>query len=315
MLPERVAAWFMKRYDIASSSATCRLIRSYTNDVYLIQTPPEKFVLKVYGLGWRTPAEVQYEIDLLQHLSARGVPVATPIAAADQEVLQSIASPAGRRIAVLFAYVPGEKPQPPFRPALYEEFGRAIARFHQVADDFVTSYPRRACDETVLIDEPVALAAALLSNPNERAWLHQLASALKDRITAFAAAGLDWGPIHGDASLDNLHVTDDGKVILYDFDSGGPGWRAADLQGWAANNAGYHACWDAFHRGYNRVRPLGEVDRMAAPYLTLAWDMWGLKIDLERRIIAQGPEQVQQYLNAQLGQLRSRITQSGLAFY
>jgi hypothetical protein len=51
-----------------------------------------------------------------------------------------------------------------------------------------------------------------------------------------------------------------------------------------------------------------KYDR-GAPYLTLAWDIWGLKIHLERRVIAQGAEQVQAYLGAQLALLRSRSSQ------
>jgi Ser/Thr protein kinase RdoA (MazF antagonist) len=311
--PDYIAAWLAERYGAAFSSATCQLLRSYTNDVYLIHSAGQKFVLKLYARGWRTLADVQWEIDLVQHLSDHGVPVARPIAARNQQPIQSIATDAGSYIAVLFTYVLGDKPQPPFSTALYEQFGLAIARLHQAADSFVSSLPRRALDTTLLIDEPVALVARLLTNPNERAWLLELASVVKERIAIYAAAGLDWGPIHGDATLDNLHVTADGTVILYDFDSGGPGWRAADLQGWATNHADYQSRWDAFHRGYNQARPLAEIDRVAAPYLTLAWDIWALKIDLERRIMAQGAEQVQEYLDAQLAMLRSRSRQYGLA--
>jgi Ser/Thr protein kinase RdoA (MazF antagonist) len=311
--PSSIAAWLSERYGGAFASAACQLLRSYTNDVYLIRSADQRFVLKLYGLGWRAPAEVQWEIDLLQHLFASGVPVAAPIAARDRQSIQSIPTDAADRLAVLFAYAPGEKPQPPFSIALYEQFGQAIARVHAAADSFVAAQPRRALDTAVLIDEPMLLTAPLLTNAQDRAWLLALAELVKRRITSYATSGLDWGPIHGDASLDNLHVIDDGTVILYDFDSGGPGWRAADLQGWAVDHAEYLPRWQAFHRGYTHVRPLPEIDRLAAPYLTLAWDIWGLKIELERRVIARGPEQVQAYLGQQLELLRERSEQYGIA--
>jgi Ser/Thr protein kinase RdoA (MazF antagonist) len=199
--PNTIVAWLSERYDSAFASATCQLLRSYTNDVYLIRSADQPFVLKLYGLGWRTRAGVRWEIDLLQHLSVHGVPVAAPIAARDRQSIQSIATQAGPRIAVLFAYAPGEKPQPPFSIALYEQFGQAIARLHTAADSFVTAQPRRALDTAVLIDQPLRLAAPLLTNTQDRAWLLTLAKVVKERITAYAAAGLDWGPIHGDASL------------------------------------------------------------------------------------------------------------------
>jgi Ser/Thr protein kinase RdoA (MazF antagonist) len=308
-----IVAWLAEHYGDAFSSATCHLLRSSTNDVYLIRSNDQRFVLKIYGFGWRFSSDLQWEIDLLQHVSAQGLPVATPIPGCNQECIQSIAIAAGHCSAVLFAYVPGEKPQPPFSLTLYEHFGQAIARLHALSDSFVAAQPCRALDTSVLIDEPMTLVAPLLMNSHERTWLRKLASLVKDRITTYAAAGLDWGPIHGDASLDNLHVIEDGSVILYDFDLGGPGWRSADLQGWAVNHAEYHCRWDAFHQGYARVRALPEIDRVAAPYLTIAWDFRALKIELERRIMAQGQAQVQAYVGRQLEMLRERSKQYGLA--
>jgi Ser/Thr protein kinase RdoA (MazF antagonist) len=310
--PDQIVAWLAERYGDAFSGASAELFRSYTNDVYLIHSAAQKSVLKLYGLGWRTTSEIHWELDLARHVAGLGVPVAEPIAAQDQKLIQSVATHAGERIAVLFAYVPGDKPQPPFSTDLYERFGQAIARLHAAADSFVALHPHRNLDAAVLIDQPMALAAPLLIHSHERDWLVELANIVKQHIAAYAAAGLDWGPIHGDATLDNLHLTEDGSIILYDFDLAGPGWRAADLQGWAANHPEYQSRWDAFHRGYSRVRLLPEIDRAAAPYLTLAWDIWAIQIDLERRILSQGPEQVQKYLGEQLELLRWRSKQVGI---
>jgi len=227
----------------------------------------------------------------------------------NEDYVQDMSTVAGKRAAVLFEYVPGNKPTPPFSTVLYEKFGRAIARFHHAADRFLTSKPRQALNTTTLIDEPVLLAASLLSDINERTWLNRYARHIKDHIVAYGVGELDWGPIHGDATLDNLHLTGQGTIVLFDFDSGGPGWRSADLQGWASINSDYKSYWNAFQRGYNQVRPLSDANRMAAPYLTAAWDIWGMKVDLERRIIQQGPARVQEYLANQLIVLRSMCVQ------
>ena len=173
MHSNQIVAWLIERYGDAFSSAAAQLLRSYTNDVYLIQSADQKFVLKLYGLGWRTLSEVQWEIELLQHVSALGVLVAEPIAARDQKPIQSLATVAGDRIAVLSTYLPGDKPQPPFSIALYEQFGRAIAQLHAAADSFVASHPRRALDTTVLIDEP--------GEPTRQA-LDQVLTFFRDRL-------------------------------------------------------------------------------------------------------------------------------------
>jgi Ser/Thr protein kinase RdoA (MazF antagonist) len=101
-------------------------------------------------------------------------------------------------------------------------------------------------------------------------------------------------------------VTADGEVFLYDLDSGGPGWRAADLQGWAANSTEYQEKWDAFQRGYSDIRPLTPADLLAAPYLSIAWEIWGIRIDLERRVLRQGRQRTQAYLREQLSLIRER---------
>jgi Ser/Thr protein kinase RdoA (MazF antagonist) len=311
MNPDELCAWLAVRYD-GFRPLECRLLRSYTNDVYLVRLPDKPCVLKVYGSKWRTASEIRYEVALLQHLTVRDLPIAAPLAANDDDFVGGIPSVGGYRHAVLFEYAPGEKPQPPFTPQLYFAFGRAVAVMHELSSTFVTPHWRRPLDLNHLIDEPVTQVAPLLEQQEDRAFVIRFARQLKARIRAFAAAGLDWGPIHGDATLDNLHVTANGEVVLYDFDSGGPGWRAADLQGWAVGNRAYDEQGDAFQRGYASIRRLDRINILAAPYLTLAWAIWGLKIDLDHRVLKEGRERTREYLRDQLALLRTRSEQISL---
>lgn len=299
-----LAHWVVANYNL-TDSVTVSLLRSYTNDVYLVTAGAERFVLKVYGLGWRTEEAIRYEVALLQQLATQGMCVPAPLSGRNTDTVQRMAMTDKERYAVLFEYAPGAKPSPPFTPSLYRAFGQAIACMHTLSDDFTTAYSRYPLDLAHLLDAPLALALPHLPSCKDRDFLCTLADNIRDRITTLAA-NLDWGPIHGDASLDNLHITPDGEVILYDFDSGGPGWRAADLQGWAVHRAEYAERWESFSEGYSEIRPISESDFIAAPYLTVAWDIWGIQIDLERRILAQGDTRIQAYLSEQLTLLRER---------
>jgi Ser/Thr protein kinase RdoA (MazF antagonist) len=300
-LPE----WLVASYGLARPVA-CELLRSYTNDVYAVDSSDGRFVLKVYGQGWRSGPEIRYEVALIRHLQANGLPIAGPVANGDDDAVKEIGTQDERRHAVLYEYAPGVKPRPPFTPRLYHAFGRAVARMHALSDDFVTEYPRSPLDLNHLIDEPLALAAPHFATAEEREVLADLSGRVKKRIIELSSGRLDWGPIHGDATLDNLHVTADGEVFLYDLDSGGPGWRAADLQGWAANSTEYREKWEAFQRGYFNIRPLTPADLLAAPYLSIAWEIWGIRIDLERRVLRQGQQRTQAYLREQLSLIRER---------
>jgi Ser/Thr protein kinase RdoA (MazF antagonist) len=306
---DELSLWVAANYPLSRPIA-CQLLRSYTNDVYSVLCPDTGYILKVYGHPWRTETEVRYEIALLQHLAARGMRTAPPVASKDGDFVKQFMTVNGNyRQAVLFTRAPGEKPKPPFTPSLYVAFGKAVAQMHTHSLDFSTVHTRRPLDMDCLIDEPLQLIVPLLQQSEERAFLTDLADRVRDRIGAFVSAGLEWGPIHNDATLDNLHLTADGDVVLFDFDSGGPGWRAADLQGWTVTDPAYAEKGEAFQSGYSGVRSLEMLDIQAAPTLTLATDIWGLKIDLENRVLAQGAERTQVYLRDQLSRLRERERQ------
>lgn len=256
----------------------CALYRSWTNDVYLVTTAKARYYLKVYGFGWRTRDAVAYEIDLLVHLGARGIAVALPILRHDGEAIGTLDAPEGDRCYALFAAAPGEKPQPPFTTTLYHQFGRATAQLHAAADDFTSPHARDPLDLTLLIDRPLSTILPILRHrPDDQAYLRDLGTRVRARLHALIASGLDWGVCHGDLSLDNVHVTDDGNLIFYDFDSGGPSWRVSDPYGvYQYAVMEQNGFWEAFLAGYTEVRQFGSADLTALPYFVVAQHLWDM---------------------------------------
>lgn len=303
--PNRLIPWLASRY-VLSDIAACQLLRSYTNDVYLVTMAEQRFVLKIYGETWRTPSEIAFELDLLRHLSGKGLTIPLPIAG-KTGFIQRVPENHRSRNAVLFEYATGSKPQPPFTPELYFAFGRAIGLMHEFSSDFTTPHSRPILDLEYLLDRPFAQIMLLLASSADRTFLADLAGKLKRRIAEYALHGLEWGAIHGDATMDNLHVTAGGDIILYDFDSGGFGWRAADLQGWAVNKKSFPFQWEAFSAGYASIRTLAPINLIAAPDFTLIWDIWGMQIDLDARILRQGEARAQDYLSEQMAVIRTRL--------
>jgi Ser/Thr protein kinase RdoA (MazF antagonist) len=237
------------------------------NDVYDVSTRHGRYILKVYGHGHRSTGEIEWEVELLAHLAGKGIAVAPAILRADGRAVGLLGAPEGARPAVLFACAEGAKPAAPSTD-LYHDFGRVVAQVHRAADDFTTRQPRRPLDLPHLLDRslPVVLPH-LLQRPEDHAFVTRLAAAVRERLTTLAAQGLDWGVCHGDVSLDNIHIAPDRRIIIYDFDLAGPGWRACDPYGvmtWVTR--GQPAFWDAFLHGYQEVRPLTEVDRAALPW-------------------------------------------------
>ncbi len=119
----------------------------------------------------------------------------------------------------------------------------------------------------------------LAGRPDDGRYLRELATSLAEGIQQ-GSADLESGFCHGDLQGGNAHVTDDGTVTFFDFDSAGPGWRAYDIASyrWATNamrlEGGSDDCWDDFLTGYREVRDLGVGDLAAVPLLVAARHIW-----------------------------------------
>ncbi len=100
-----------------------RRIKQGRNTHWLIATPTERVVLRHYHDAC-TPSEVAYELTVLQHLDARGWPVAVPIS----DVVKSSVG-----LWCLLTYVPGRQRAPRTLRGRYAEEverGRLLARLH-----------------------------------------------------------------------------------------------------------------------------------------------------------------------------------------
>ncbi|SDF24515.1 Ser/Thr protein kinase RdoA involved in Cpx stress response, MazF antagonist [Blastococcus aurantiacus] len=264
-------------YRVAVTGAV--LVRSSTNDVYRVDTAVRSYAVKVYGAGRWTPDEVRWEQQLARHLTDSGFPIAADVPLADGDTVGILSAPEGERPVAMAEWMPGEKPQPPGTDALYRDLGRSLAQFHVAADHFRSSRPRR----TVRTASEVREVSDVLDTDSPRRRLIEGAAAEAQRqLTRLADQGLHWGIRHGDASLDNIHVSDSG-LHFYDLDLAGPGWQVEDLT--PALSTGFA---DAFLAGYTAVRPLPSVELEALPWLRIMNCLQNLHFHLVRRPASEG---------------------------
>lgn len=298
-----IADWTKKEY-VPNIPVEVDHIRSLTNDVYLVKMSEGKFVLKVYGDGWRKKSAIEWEVDLIEHLFNKGIKVSKARPGVDGKSVRMIDLGDGPRNAVLFDFAEGHKPKGPFTDEVYEAEGRAVAQMHVAGDDFSSSHERPELDLAYLVDKPVNYASRLI-DASDKDFLIRFGGGLKEHIELAQQAGLDWGPVHGDMTFDNFHLTDEGDTWFYDFDSGGMGWRASDIQGWATSEEN-DPKWQAFLKGYRNVRPLSDNDISVAPYIFAAWEVWALSADFIKRIALDGDEAVSKYVNDQILRLQAQ---------
>jgi len=264
----------------------CRLERSYANDVYrLTTTRGARYYLKVYRRGWRSTSDIAWELRIQEHLIAGGVSIARPITRRDGLNMTVLGAPEGNRAAVLYAQAPGSKPQRPFTPELYTRFGHASAGLHAALDTLVNASGRPADDiETLVMAPGRAVRAVFDPDTDERHAIDATVDRLADEISR-QSPDLDWGICHGDLTLDNITVAQDGSITFFDFDLAAMSWRARHPCGvYAASRLIPHAggFWDAFLSGYRTVRPFSTMDERAVPLMYAAQQFWDLGHDVSR---------------------------------
>lgn len=303
------------RYDIGEIS-DCALYRSYANDVFrIITVDGEQYYLKVYRGDWRSPSDVAWEIRIQLHLLRNGVSAAKPVTRRDGSGIVILDAPEGQRAAVLYAAARGHKPQRPFTAELYEAFGRAAARLHTALDTFPDPSGRAPDDIEALVLAPGRILRALVDMlPDARVAVDTIVERLASELDRQTPA-LDWGLCHGDLTLDNFTIAEDGAITFFDFDLAAQSWRARDPCGVYASsrlNPDAGAFWDAFLAGYRAMRPLGEADEGAVPLMHAVYQLWDLGHEVSRwsawsgqwrvtpALIAARLEEIQHWIDTEL---------------
>ncbi|MEJ7652067.1 MAG: hypothetical protein WKH64_01260 [Chloroflexia bacterium] len=107
-------------------------------------------------------------------------------------------------------------------------------------------------------------------------------------------------------TLDNLNVTGDGRIVLYDFDSAGPGWQAGDLYGVATWRIhGEPKYWDAFLSGYQETGELTPADLEALPWFVPIHELDNVRWHLTDWLRLRGSHSLDNgYQTAQIAALR-----------
>jgi Ser/Thr protein kinase RdoA (MazF antagonist) len=275
---DALAVWIASRYPLGQP-IRCRLFRKSMSDTYLVETPDETFFLKVYMQDRHARQAIEAEIEFALDLRAHDISVVAPLPTFDGRYLSEVCAPEGTRFVALYYGVMGEEP----RETNLEHsrrFGKLVAQLHSCADRLGKRYQRWHLDETYLIRDPIRYMQPYLQHRSEDLdYLNQFGDDLIAELTALLSKEPpEYGICHGDLHTGNARFDRNGELILFDFDSFGYGWRALDIGVYAVSydwldlsretKATKVRFWDAFLKGYNKERPLGE-NELAATQLSL----------------------------------------------
>lgn len=270
-------------YDL-DQAVSCKLfskmLRTQDNDHYQVRAGNTKYVARVYQHGahlGRKEADYRFELDWLNFLKEKGIPVSYPLRRSDGEFLGKLNAPEGTRYYALFSFAEGRPMSATDEEQLYI-VGQEMARIHVVSNSFKSQHKRQPMDLEFLVDQPIQQIQKFWTNSNDEKLDLLLTSAevAKEELLAILnneeETADSWGPIGGDFHHVNTHFKDS-QPTFFNFDLCGYGWRAYDIATFLLNTDLLHKSAklsEAFFAGYYSIRPLSNNEHEAvSPLLTI----------------------------------------------
>ena len=267
------------QYDL-SKTLNCKFYVLGLHDNYLIEAEDIKYILRIYRNDWRSEQEVQFELELLDFLGAKGAPVSAPVPTKTGDLGFSIDSPEGKRIAVLFQYADGHAPGSEITIEQCTLLGTVVANVHKITDAFETNLSRQALDIPYLLDDSIIAIQAFI-DAEARSYINTLQTKLKDATPSIPQKTGLYGICIGDINSTNFHINEKKDITLFDFDQCGYGYRSFDIGKFLStihSKNAKHEFSNAFIEGYRQVRQLTDDELLSIPYYELIAVIWVMAI-------------------------------------
>lgn len=271
-----------------SQGTKCQLIKAGINDTYLVTDYSNKFVFRVYSLDWRSKTEIDEEIKLLNQLKENGIPISYPLLDNESNYIQTLSAPEGDRFAVLFTFASGQK-QHIITEETHFQIGQLIARIHKITHNQKLNRIDYS-PEVILIDPLKKLSSFLTNDSEEMNFMKSAQLYLLKEFENADTSQIRHGIVHVDIWFDNLNITNDNKVTIFDFDFCGNGWLCLDIayyilqlhniEKYEAKD--YQPKVDSFLKGYESITPLSAEEKRLIPILGVSLYFFYLGIQCQR---------------------------------
>lgn len=282
-----IALFLQEKYSF-SKDTSCKLIKAGINDSYLVTDGIEKFVFRIYSLNWRSKTEITEEIKLLNQLKQENISVSYPIPDQENNYIQTLNAPEGERFSVLFSYAHGEKIHI-ISSENHFRIGQLMAKLHQVTNK-QTLNRIDYTPEVILIDSLKQLTNFLSQDSEEMKFMQSTQNYLIKELKQVDISQIRQGIVHLDIWFDNLNITDENEVTLFDFDFCGNGWLALDISYYIMQlhniekyeAADYQPKVESFIKGYESITSISDEEKRLFPILGVSLYFFYLGIQCQR---------------------------------
>ena len=279
---------FLQEKYALNKNIKCQLIKSGINDTYFVTDNQTKFIFRIYSYNWRTETEINEEITLLNQLKQNALSISYPIADEKNQYIQTLNAPEGERFAVLFSFAPGEKIHV-ISAENHFQIGKLMARFHQIT--FNQKLKRRDyTPEYILVDSLEQIRPFISPDCEELKFMESTQNYLLGELQHADISRMRKGIVHLDIWFDNLNITAENEVTLFDFDFCGNGWLAWDIayyilqlhnvEKYESND--YQPKIDHFLKGYESIIPISDEEKKLLPVLGVSLYFFYLGVQCQR---------------------------------
>jgi Ser/Thr protein kinase RdoA (MazF antagonist) len=283
---KHVGLFLSEKYDI-DSHITCKLFRTGINHTYIVTAGSNKFVFRIYSHNWRSELEIREEIRLLNLLGSNGVAVSYPVQDRSGCFIQAIPAPEGVRFGVLFSFAEGNKVRN-FSAETSHKIGALMAQIHQTTHNLTLQ--RINYTPYTLVQLPYTQACLHFSSSNEQInFIKQAGEFFATEFEKVDQKAVRWGAVHLDIWYDNMAISEEAEVTLFDFDFCGNGYLFYDIAYFImqlyhtqADKQQYQLKLDAFFAGYQTVTAITPEEKKWLPLAGLGIWIFYLGVQSQR---------------------------------
>ena len=261
----------------------CKLFRTGMNHTYFLSDNETKYALRVYSHNWRSKSEIIEEIELLNLLSENNLSVSFPIQDTNGAFIQEINAPEGIRYVVLFSFAKGEKIRFTDKETCFL-IGSLMAKIHSLTSN--RTIDRISYNKESLLELPYEHLKQFFSEKlPEMVFIKKIGEFFHK--TDFE--NIRNGVVHMDIWYDNMAVTNDKEITIFDFDFCGNGAQILDVGYFCKqlfhienDKKEYELKMKHFLEGYQSIRVLSSNELKFIPKAGLAVFVFYLGVQAQR---------------------------------
>ncbi|UMB55390.1 phosphotransferase [Lutibacter sp. A64] len=276
----------IENYNLPTNS-TCKLYRTGINHTYFITTNNTKYALRVYSYNWRTKQEIEEELELLNKLATHNLSVSFPIKDKKREFIQKINAPEGTRYAVLFSFAEGKKIRF-MTPETCFKIGNLMASFHKITHN--KNINRINYTTETLVKLPYKYACNYFSEAlPEMKFIKEHGNLISEIFKQVDTTQIKSGIVHLDIWYDNMNITNENEITIFDFDFCGNGWLLFDVAYFTnqlfnieTDKKDYELKLKHFLEGYQNILTLTNTELTLLPSAAVATQLFYLGVQSQR---------------------------------